>query len=145
MKDQIGPNPPEKLKDLINQSIKTDGWLFERRIEKKGGYSSSHFSNYGRKCDSHWDPIDLDALSDRRLSRPRNPRRGQGNRGKKEREKCRRENLCFNCGKSRHRARECNSRPERLHVMKDNQPSMIEKKADTITKTQEALEGQSTA
>ena len=53
VKDQIGPNPPEKLKDLVNQSIKTDGWLFERRIEKKGGYSDPRFSNHGKKRDSH--------------------------------------------------------------------------------------------
>ena len=141
----MGPNPPEKLKDLVNQSIKTDGWLFERRMEKKGGYSGPRFSNHGRKRDSHWDPMDLDALSDGWPSRPGNPRRGQGNGGNKEREKRRRENLCFNCGKTGHRARECNSRPERLHVMEDNQSGVIEKKADTIAKTQEALEGQGIA
>ena len=110
-------------------------------MEKKGGYSGPRFSNHGRKRDSHWDPMDLDALSDGRPSRLGNPRRGQGNGGNKEREKRRRENLCFNCGKTGHRARECNSRPERLHVMEDNQSGVIEKKADTIAKTQEALEG----
>ena len=78
--------------------------------------------------------MDLDALSDGRPSRLGNPRRGQGNGGNKEREKRRRENLCFNCGKSGHRAQECNSRPERLYVMEDNQFSVIEKKADTIAK-----------
>ena len=145
MKDQIGPNLPEKLKDLVNQLIKTDGWLFERRIEKRGGYSGLRFSNHGRKRDPHWDPMDLDALSDGRPSQPGNPRRGQGNGGKKEREKCRRENLCFNCGKSGHRAWECNGRPKRLHIMEDNPSSVIGKKADTITKTQEAQESQGTA
>ena len=89
--------------------------------------------------------MDLDALSDGRLSQPRNPRRGLENRGNKEREKCRRENLYFNCGKSGHRAREYNSRPERLHVIEDNQSDIIEKKADTIVKTQEAPESQGTA
>ena len=89
--------------------------------------------------------MDLDALSDRRPSQPGNPRRSQGNGENREREKRRRENLCFNCGKTRHRARECNSRPERLHVMEDNQSDVIEKKANTIAKTQEAPEGQGTA
>ena len=40
---------------------------------------------------------------------------------------------------------ECNSKPKRLHMMNDNISSMIEKKANTIMKPEETLEGPGTA
>ena len=145
VKDQMGPNPPAKFKALVDSSIRTDGWLFERRMEKKGGYSGPRFSNQGRKRDYRYgDPMDLDAMDSGRPSRPR-AQGSRGHGGNKERERRRRENLCYNCGKSGHRAMECNSKPERLHMMNDNTSGMIEKKADTIMKPEETLEGPGTA
>ena len=40
---------------------------------------------------------------------------------------------------------ECNSKPERLHMMNNNTSSMIEKKANTIMKPKETLKGPSIA
>ena len=77
------------------------------------------------------------------LGRPLQPR-FQSNRlyrGNKERDKRRRENLCYNCGKSGYRAKEYNSKPERLHAINDEIFDMIEKKADTIMKLEETLIG----
>ena len=111
-------------------------------MEKKGGYAGPRFSSYKREPRrEHWDPIDLDAIEhgrSSRLGKPRFNNRGYG--GNKERERRRRDNLCYNCGKSRHQARECNSNAQRLYMMNDK-TGMIEKKANTIMKTSEALDG----
>ena len=69
MKDQMGPNPLAKFKALVDSSIRTNGWLFERHIEKKGRYSSPRFSNQGRKYDyGYGDPMDLDTMDSGRPS-----------------------------------------------------------------------------
>ena len=110
-------------------------------MEKKGGYPGPRFSNQGRKRDYRYgDPMDLDTMDSGRPSWLR-AQGGRGHGGNKERERRRRENLCYNCGKSGHRAMECNSKPERLYMMNDNTSSMIEKKANTIMKPEETLEG----
>jgi hypothetical protein len=69
------------------------------------GYSknATYSQNYG-------DPMDLDAMSSGPL-RLRGRFRGRGRRGNAERDKYRRENLCYNYGKSGYRAREYNSKP----------------------------------
>ena len=55
-----------------------------------------------------------------------------------ERERRKKENLCYGCGKPGHRARECDSRPQGLHMMNDNcaTAGISAKKADTDMKTQ---------
>ena len=114
-------------------------------MEKKGRYSSPQFSNQGRKRDYRYgDPMDLDAMDSGRPSWLR-AQGSRSHRGNKEQERRRRENLYYNCRKSRHRAMEYNSKPKRLHMMNNNTSSMIEKKANTIMKPKETLEGPSTA
>ena len=142
VKDQMGPNPPEKFKALMDLSIKTGGWLFERRMEKKKGYHGygPRFANEGKRRD-YGDPMDLDALT-QGPSRPRGPFRGRGDT--KERERRRRDNLCFNCGKSGHRAKDCKGKAQGLHMM-DDTTGMIAKKADTIMETREAKPAQGSA
>jgi Retrotransposon gag protein/Zinc knuckle/WCCH motif len=148
VKDEMGIDPPQTLKKLVEVSIKTDGWLYERRMEKKGGYSgyTGHTGwlrnrSFGRQGRDQGDPMDLSLMERGRSSRPDKPRfggRGQG--GNKEREKRRRDNLCFNCGKSGHRARECKGTAQGLHMMCDD-TGIEEKKADTsmeISKTDDS-------
>ena len=60
---------------------------------------------------------------------------GRGYRDNKERERRRRDNLYYNCGKSGYRAREYNSKPERLYIINEEKADIIIKKADTIMKT----------
>lgn len=139
VKDQMGPNPPEAYKILMDAAIKTDGWLYERRMEKRGGrfYSGPRFvPNQGRRRD-YGDPMDLDSTERGGFSRPNNRRPGRGNGGDKEREKRKRNNLCFECGKPGHRARECNNRAQGLHMM-DDSAGTVGKKADTTVEDPKA-------
>ena len=64
-------------------------------------------------------------------------------RGTKKRDKRRRDNLCYNCRKSRYRVREYNSKSERLYAINDKSFDIIEKKVDTIIKLEETLKGSS--
>jgi hypothetical protein len=145
VKDEMGPNPPSELQKLVDRSIKIDGWLFERRMEKRGGYSGylgySGQRPSGQRSYDRGDPMDLSLMEHGRSSRPGKPRFGGRNQGNnKEREKRRRENLCFNCGKSGHRARECKSTAQGLHMMCDD-TGIGGKKADTsmeISKTDDS-------
>jgi hypothetical protein len=82
--------------------------------------------------------MDLDAIEHGRPSRLNNkPSFNRGGHGgnNREKEKRRRDNLCFNCGKSGHRARDCNSNAQGLHIMNDNSAGIKEKKADTLMET----------
>ena len=89
--------------------------------------------------------MDLDLMTHGQSSR-RNFK-GQGRRplDNAERERRKKDNLCYNCGKSGHRARDCrSSKPMGLHVM-SNEGALAgssAKKADTDEKTQMASEGQ---
>jgi Retrotransposon gag protein/Zinc knuckle len=149
VKDEMGIDPPQSLKKLVDVSIKTDGWLFERRMEKRGGYSgysgysTQRYSGRGRR--DHGDPMDLDLMEHGRSSRPNKPRFSRGSGGtNKEREKRRRDNLCFNCGKSGHRARECSSAAQGLHMMNE-ETGIEEKKADTSMETSKADDSRGSA
>jgi hypothetical protein len=55
--------------------------------------------------------------------------------GNAERERHRRENLYYNYRKSGHQVREYKGTPQRLHIMDNNQASIVGKKANTTMKT----------
>ena len=90
----------------MDKSIKTDGWLYKRRIEKKGGLGAPRFMRRQQRRD-YGDPMDLDLTEQGRPLRPNKLRFGGNSKTNKERDRCRRENLYYNYGKSGHRAREC--------------------------------------
>jgi hypothetical protein len=74
VKDRMREDPPEKLKDLVNQSIKVDGWLFERRMEKKGGFQVPRYANQGKKRD-YGNPMGLDMMQHGGVSHSNRPSR----------------------------------------------------------------------
>ena len=78
--------------------------------------------------------MDLSVMRAGQSSRPR----GCGNGrilGRDEREKRRRDNLCFSCGKSGHRAKDCRTPTQRLHMMSKQTAGTPGKKADTGVST----------
>ena len=129
IKDQMIPEPPSEYQDLVNLSIQIDNRLYERRMEKGGRDAGPRFgggyrANTPRRRD-YGDPMDLSMLSKR-------PSRVGSQLSQQERERRKRENLCYNCGKSGHRANECRSgRAQQLHMMIQGKAGMLEKKADT--------------
>ena len=137
IKDKMMPSSLADFDQLVDEAIQIDNHLYERRMEKGGMYTTSYRQGKGHYNGE--DSMDLDALHDRpsRLGKYRD--RGKPLE-KTERERYRRDRLCYNCGKSRYQAKEYKA--ERLHVIEDNQAGTIAKKADTIKKikeTQEAL------
>lgn len=86
--------------------------MFKRRMEKEEKFAFIEDYRGQRSYCNYEDPIDLSAMSDSWASRLKGPR--YGNKGRienEERERYRRENLYYNCKKSRYRAKECNSQP----------------------------------
>lgn len=133
VKDRMIPQPPSELKDLIDRSILIDNFLYNRRQEKGGGPGPMRFG--GRRANvgyprhpNRGDPMELDLMQHGRPSRSRpGPKLGD-----KEREKRKKDNLCYNCGKSGHRARECRvGMAQELHMMTAKSAGMLAKKADT--------------
>ncbi|PSK33407.1 hypothetical protein B9Z65_8921 [Elsinoe australis] len=127
VKDQMLEGPPSDLKRLIDMSIRIDNRLYERRMEKKGGYRT--MPRYSKNNHDYGDPMELDAMRQGHPSRNKGQRKGKFLSGK-EREKCRNENLCFKCERPGHRARDCRSGApaDGLHMMT---AGPVEKKADT--------------
>ena len=71
--------------------------------------------------------------------------RGSGNRGRggyhrggRDKERQRKENLCFSCKRPRHRAREYKNNTQGLHIISDGTAGSREIKADTLDKTPRA-------
>ena len=127
VKDQMINEIPEQYKELVDKSIEIDNRLYERRMEKggwagRGRSGRNNTQNYG-------DPMDLDMIEKPRPSRP-NGNHGR-TRGRNERDKRREKGLCFNCGKSGHRARECKAPSQPLHMINRETAGIPAKKADT--------------
>ena len=139
LKDIVKDNmedPPDTYQALVEKSIRVDNRLFERRMEKRGGGWHGRSSGHGTY---HHDPMDLSLMNQGPPSRGNNRFRGRGRKPltDNERERRKNENLCYTCGKSGHRARECDSKPQGLHMMNDNGATagISAKKADTDMKT----------
>jgi hypothetical protein len=73
VKDKM-TDPPEDYKELVDEAIKIDNRLFERRIEKHGGRERPFTggTNNRFKQRSYGDPTDLDAMEHGKPSRPFN-------------------------------------------------------------------------
>ena len=140
IKDQMIPEPPSEYPDLVNLSIQIDNRLYERRMEKGGRdtgprYGGGYRANTTRQRD-HGDPMDLSMMT-KRPSRP-GPQLSQ-----QEREKRKKENLCYNCGKSGHRASNCRAgRAQQLHMMIEGKAGILAKKADTSMRSELQYESQ---
>ena len=124
VKDKLD-NPSDDLHTLVDEAIDIDNRLYERKMEKAGRYGAGL-----RGAKTYGDPMELDAM-DAGSSRPKGKPFRKNNVGEKERERRRRDRLCYNCGKSGHQAKECKSRAQELHMMNDSAGTM-EQKADTI-------------
>ena len=140
VKDQMIDDVPDTYKELVAESIKIDNRLYERKIERGGWTGNYSPSTYRKKGDAqrsnryYGDPMDLDAMQHGGASRSKKPNRyGKKSKGNNERERRRRENLCYECGKSGHQARECKNPPRELHMMNTGakRTGIVAKKADT--------------
>jgi hypothetical protein len=69
----------------------------------------------------------------------RDRRRRGGRPLNKEKEKCKKKNLCYNCGKSGHIARNCKTGARSLHIMNE-ETDPVAKKVDIIKKILKATE-----
>ena len=145
-------DPPKDYKDMVDEAIKIDSRLFELRMERhprtpfKGmgyqrpqGYHFKERTNYRRQ--DYGDRMDLDVMHDDRASRPYGKRASQTSQ--REKDKRRKENLCYSCGKPGHRAKECKT-AQGLHMMSDGITGMEETKADTSMKTLRITDNQGT-
>jgi hypothetical protein len=151
VKDKMVPTPPTELQELIDESIKIDNRLYERRMEKAGYYERPYQPR--RDKHEHWnnrnqnrgDPMDLDSM-ERGKKSPRGRPRTKGGRQERntERDNQRKNNLCFNCGKSGHRAAECAGAAQKLHMMNE-ETGIVAKKADTTIKDPDVPEDKGTA
>ncbi|SLM35925.1 Zinc finger, CCHC-type [Lasallia pustulata] len=140
IKEKMINNKPTTYQTMVQKAIDIDNELFELR---RGGYNpykghgvASARPKYQR---NYGDPMELDAMQERRPSRPK--QRGfQRSGNNAERERRRRDNLCYNCGKSGHQARECKGTPHTLHMMtvKEDEitAGMVGQKADTTMGTE---------
>jgi len=143
VKDRMGAERPVDYKPLIEKSIEIDNWLYERQMERKGSFRG-YGGTYRNKQSSYGDPMDLSVMQDNRASRSKGFRRNtRGPRGNdKERDRRRQENLCYTCGKPGHRARDCKTTAQGLHMMSDGIAGMEEQKADTSIRIQVATDSQ---
>jgi hypothetical protein len=133
VKDEFKPAPPKKFELLVAEAIQYDNRQYERKLERKGHHGYERYNpggRYQKQRQYGGDPMEID-MTNREPSRFKKGGRG-GFKGDKERERRRNENLCFNCGKSGHRARDCNASSQPLHMInKEENTGMSGKKADT--------------
>ena len=98
VKDELARmDRPRSLDQLIDRAIGIDERIYERRMERGGGYHQ-----YKSRKPSYGDPMDLSAT--------------RGPLSKKDREHRMKNNLCLYCGKPGHRARECKASKSRKQL-----------------------------
>lgn len=155
--------PPTTYKDMVAEAIDIDNRLYELSIENRsarnpagrgGSYLNQprgyHFRGRNSHRQDYGDPMDLSNLNAGRASRAEG--RGRGNRGRpwgndREKDRRRKEGLCFACGKTGHRARECQNSTRGLHMMNmegGDADGSVETKADTTEGPEEPTEGKGT-
>ncbi|KIW24824.1 uncharacterized protein PV07_10514 [Cladophialophora immunda] len=145
VKDRMGMDRPNEYKLLVELSIETDNWLYERQLERKGTYTGG--MTYKNK-QYHGDPMDLDMIQRKAQSRAAQGKYQRNGNNKtrglpqSEREKRKKNGLCYECGTSGHRAKECKNGPT-LHMMDDGIAGCEETKANTSQETQMAADSQS--
>jgi hypothetical protein len=147
IKDKMIPEPPSNFQELVNLSIQLDNRLYERRIEKAGWhsrYKGTGGRHWETKNRGYGDPMNLDAMQEGKRHAPRDRRERGGRPSDKEKERRKRENLCYNCGGSGHIARNCEPGARSLHMMNEETDS-VAKKADTTEEISKATEGKDTA
>jgi hypothetical protein len=113
IKEKFMPAPPTELATLCHQAIQYGNRIHELKLERgqhsfKGNYPRANMRK--QRATDYGDPMDLDEI--RRGKSQKKPRSGFKKTPRKglsdaERERRRKENLCFTCGKPGHRSSEC--------------------------------------
>ena len=141
----MGPDRPVEYQELVDRSIAIDNWIYERQLERRGGYGRAFGGGSYRAGGNSYDrgdPMDLSVMQHGKPASKTRGFRGRGRggyqTGNRERERQRKENLCFNCDKPGHRARDCKTTAQGLHMMmSDGITGSGETKADTPDETRE--------
>lgn len=138
VKDRMIEEVPKDYQDMVEKSIEIDNRLYERRMEKGGRpRNSQRWTGYNGTTSrmNYGDPMDLSVMQEKRPSRPKTRGRGGHQGNSAEREKRKANNLCYNCGKPGHRARDCKGSAPTLQMMnikkKRTSAGIVGKKADT--------------
>jgi hypothetical protein len=132
VKDQMINEIPDQYKDLVDKSIEIDNRLYERKMEKGGWVGKGRSGGYRGRSQNYGDPMELDMVNAGASRSFKGKGRGGYQGNSRERDRRRRENLCFNCGKSGHRAADCrNATSQPLHMINMEIAGISGKKADT--------------
>jgi hypothetical protein len=84
--------------------------------------------------------MNLDAMHKGKRHASRDKRRKDGRPSNKKKEKCKKENLYYNCRESEHIIRNYKSEARSLHII-NKETNPVAKKTDIIKKTSKATEG----
>jgi hypothetical protein len=84
--------------------------------------------------------MNLDAIQEGRKHAFRDRWRRGGRSSNKKKEKRKKKNLCYNCEKSEHIARNCESGARSLYIMNE-ETDLVAKKADIIKEILKVTEG----
>jgi hypothetical protein len=126
VKDEMARSgKPEDLNAMIDLAVRIDNRLFERSLEKKGHYPTSHGMNRksGRNFSSH-SPMELDATAHQRKPP-----------SKEVMDKRRRDKLCFECGLPGHMASSHNKGPRKPWAGKRKQVNATGRKGYNESKS----------
>jgi hypothetical protein len=134
------------FQELVNLSIQLDNRLYERRIEKAewhSRYKGTGGRHWGTKNRSYGNSMNLDVMQESKRYAFCDRRRKGGRSSNKEKEKYKKENLCYNCGGFGYIARNYESEARSLYIMNE-ETDLIAKKADTIEEISKATEDKDT-